>query len=72
VVIGGKVVHAYWRLAPAHDYRTNVALGGSIDLSPVPQAALALAEKQPGCVAGMMWDWTSVIIKATFLYWRPI
>jgi ribosomal protein S6--L-glutamate ligase len=45
VVIGGKIVHAYWRLAPAHDYRTNVAQGGSIDLSPVPQAALALAEK---------------------------
>ncbi len=45
VVIGGKIVHAYWRLAPTHEYRSNVALGGRIDLSPIPDEALALAEK---------------------------
>lgn len=43
VVIGRRVVHAYWRIAPQGDYRTNVAAGGSIDLSPVPEAARQLA-----------------------------
>lgn len=44
VVIGGRAVHAYWRLAQAGNHRTNLAAGGSIDLSPIPQAALDLAE----------------------------
>jgi ribosomal protein S6--L-glutamate ligase len=43
VVIGHKVVHAYWRLAPRDEYRTNVAAGGRVDLSPVPEDALKLA-----------------------------
>lgn len=43
VVIGKKVVHAYWRIAPAGGYRSNVAAGGCIDLSPLPQQALDLA-----------------------------
>ncbi|MBI5064540.1 MAG: RimK family alpha-L-glutamate ligase [Desulfatitalea sp.] len=44
VVIGGRVAHAYWRVAQAGHHCTNVAAGGCIDLSPIPQAALCLAE----------------------------
>jgi ribosomal protein S6--L-glutamate ligase len=44
VVIGRKAVHAYWRLAHEGDFRSNVARGGRIDLSPVPPQALELAE----------------------------
>lgn len=43
VVIGQRVVHAYWRIAPKDEFRTNVSLGGSIDLSPVPEEAKQLA-----------------------------
>jgi len=43
VVIGDQVVHAYWRLAAEGEYRSNVALGGTISLNNVPAAALALA-----------------------------
>jgi ribosomal protein S6--L-glutamate ligase len=43
VVIGRKVVHAYWRKAPEGDFRTNVAGGGQVDLAPVPETACRLA-----------------------------
>jgi ribosomal protein S6--L-glutamate ligase len=43
VLVGDKVVHSYWRVAPPGDFRTNVAIGGRILLDPVPSAALALA-----------------------------
>jgi ribosomal protein S6--L-glutamate ligase len=43
VVIGRRVVLGYWRLALPGNHRTNVAAGGAIDLSPLPQAALKLA-----------------------------
>lgn len=43
VVIGGRVVHAYWRVAPVGDHRTNIGCGGDVDFSPVPEGALALA-----------------------------
>jgi ribosomal protein S6--L-glutamate ligase len=43
VVIGKKVVHAYWRVAPPGGYRTNIAAGGQVDLSPVPAQAQQLA-----------------------------
>jgi len=43
VVIGGKVRHAYWRVAVGQDFRTNISAGGRIDLSPVPDEALSLA-----------------------------
>jgi ribosomal protein S6--L-glutamate ligase len=44
VVIGTKVVHGYWRVAPEGDFRTNVALGGRILLDPVATGALDLAQ----------------------------
>ncbi len=43
VVIGGRVVHAYWRVAGEGEFRTNVARGGRISLNPVPAAAIDLA-----------------------------
>ena len=43
VIIGNRIVHAYWRLAPANEFRTNVAVGGQISLDSVPDAALELA-----------------------------
>lgn len=43
VVIGDRVVHAYWRIAPVKDFRSNVAVGGEIRLDAVPAEATALA-----------------------------
>jgi len=43
VIIGKRIVHAYWRLTPADDFRTNVSVGGQISLDSVPGAALDLA-----------------------------
>jgi len=43
VVIGNQVVHAYWRIAQAGEFRTNVARGGRICLDPVPPKAMDLA-----------------------------
>ena len=43
VVIGRRIAHAYWRINPPHEFRSNVALGGRISLEAVPETALALA-----------------------------
>ena len=43
VVIGNRVIHAYWRIAPEGEFRSNVAVGARISLAPVPQKALDLA-----------------------------
>jgi ribosomal protein S6--L-glutamate ligase len=43
VVIGDKIVHAYWRIAAAGEFRTNLGCGGTISLDPVPEAARNLA-----------------------------
>jgi ribosomal protein S6--L-glutamate ligase len=43
VVVGGKVVHAYWRIAARGEFRNNLAFGGRIDLADVPSGALQLA-----------------------------
>lgn len=53
VVIGGQVVHAYWRIAFDGDYRTNVAAGGRVKLEDVPPGALRLACKTAQCCG---WD----------------
>jgi ribosomal protein S6--L-glutamate ligase len=43
VVIGRRVVHAYWRIAAEGEFRSNVARGARISLDPVPEEALTLA-----------------------------
>ncbi|RZB36300.1 MAG: ribosomal protein S6--L-glutamate ligase [Desulfobacteraceae bacterium Eth-SRB2] len=43
VVIGDRVVHAYWRIAPPGEFRSNVAVGATISLDPVPKNVLDLA-----------------------------
>jgi ribosomal protein S6--L-glutamate ligase len=43
VIIGSQVAHAYWRIAPAGEFRSNVALGATISLDTVPQSILDLA-----------------------------
>ena len=43
VVIGKRIVHAYWRVAAQKDFRTNIAAGGTVCLDPVPEEARALA-----------------------------
>ena len=42
-VIGQRIVHAYWRIASQNEFRSNIALGGSISLDSVPREALELA-----------------------------
>ena len=34
VVIGNEIVHAYWRIAPPDDFRSNVAVGATISFRP--------------------------------------
>lgn len=43
VVIGSRAVHAYWRIAPAGEFRSNISAGGTVSLDPVPDGAVALA-----------------------------
>ncbi|MCE5333453.1 MAG: RimK family alpha-L-glutamate ligase [Desulfobacteraceae bacterium] len=43
VIIGAKVVHAYWRLHREGDFRNNVAQGGAISFDPIPAPALDFA-----------------------------
>ena len=43
VVVGQRVVHAYWRIAAPDEFRSNLALGGRICLESIPREALDLA-----------------------------
>jgi ribosomal protein S6--L-glutamate ligase len=43
IVIGDRVVHAYWRIAPPNEFRANLAVGGTVSLAAVPGRALELA-----------------------------
>lgn len=43
VVVGEKVVSAYWRIAPPGGFYSNVARGGSISFEDVPPTAVNLA-----------------------------
>lgn len=45
VIIGRRVVHAYWRVAAPGEFRSNVAAGGRIRLDAVPEAAIELARR---------------------------
>ena len=43
VVIGKQVIHAYWRIAPENEFRSNVAVGATICFDSIPRPALDLA-----------------------------
>jgi len=43
VVIGRRIIHAYWRIAPPDEFRSNVAVGGQISLKAIPEKARDLA-----------------------------
>ncbi len=43
VVIAGQVVHAYWRIAAAGEFRNNVSRGGTISYDNVPEKGLLFA-----------------------------
>ena len=43
IVVGNRIVHAYWRIAPPDEFRSNLAVGGTVSLEAVPQAAIDLA-----------------------------
>ncbi|MBF0225525.1 MAG: ATP-grasp domain-containing protein [Desulfobacterales bacterium] len=43
VIIGKKVALAYFRIAPKGEFRTNVAVGGSISFDKVPDKAIDIA-----------------------------
>ncbi|MGE5257912.1 MAG: ATP-grasp domain-containing protein [Hyphomicrobiales bacterium] len=43
VVIGRRIVHAYWRIAPEGEFRSNVSVGGRVGLDSVPEEALQMA-----------------------------
>jgi ribosomal protein S6--L-glutamate ligase len=43
VVIGGKLVHAYWRIHAEGDFRNNVSQGGTISFEDIPAEALDFA-----------------------------
>lgn len=44
VLIGKKVVAGYWRLQSADGFLNNIAQGGALDFSPLPDAAVHLVE----------------------------
>ncbi len=43
VVIGDQIAHAYWRIAPPGEFRSNLAVGGAVSLDPIPDSVLDLA-----------------------------
>lgn len=43
VVIGGHLVHAYWRIHVEGDFRNNVTLGGTVSFENIPAEALDFA-----------------------------
>jgi ribosomal protein S6--L-glutamate ligase len=43
VILGKRIVHAYWKESAPGEFRTNVAKGGRITLDPVPEGILNLA-----------------------------
>jgi len=43
VIVGKRIVHAYWKKSTSGEFRTNVARGGKVLLDPVPNEAMDLA-----------------------------
>jgi ribosomal protein S6--L-glutamate ligase len=45
VLVGGEVIHAYWRIARPGDFRSNVSRGARISFTDIPGAALHFARQ---------------------------
>ncbi len=45
VLVAGRVVLAYWRIAPPGDFRNNVSRGGRISFSEIPNDGLRFARR---------------------------
>ena len=43
VVIGGEIIHAYWRIGRENDFRHNVSQGAEISFNDIPEEALGFA-----------------------------
>lgn len=48
VVVQGKAIHAYWRIATGEDFRTNVSQGGQINLEDIPREGVSFAVRLAG------------------------
>ncbi|MCU0597720.1 MAG: ATP-grasp domain-containing protein [Desulfobacterales bacterium] len=53
VIIGDEFFHAYWRVAPAGDFRCNIAIGARIEFNDIPPEAIRLARHTAACCR---WD----------------
>jgi ribosomal protein S6--L-glutamate ligase len=45
VLVGGEVIHAYWRIARSGEFRSNVSLGGQISFKDIPDDGLHFAQR---------------------------
>jgi ribosomal protein S6--L-glutamate ligase len=43
VVVGGRAIHAYWRVSRGLEFRTNVSQGGQIYFKDIPQEGISFA-----------------------------
>jgi ribosomal protein S6--L-glutamate ligase len=48
IIVGRQMVGSYWRLQSAQGFHNNLARGGVIDRSPVPEAARELVLRLAG------------------------
>ncbi len=44
IVLGGRVIHAYWRIRRLGEFRCNVAQGAAISFEGIPEEGIAFAE----------------------------
>ena len=72
VIIGEKIVHAYWRIAPENDFRCNIAVGGRVCLDSIPADALIWRCILLDHAVGMTWESTSVGTKVNSMYLKLI
>jgi ribosomal protein S6--L-glutamate ligase len=45
VLIQGRIIHAYWRIASPGEFRSNVSQGATISFDNIPEDGLAFAQK---------------------------
>lgn len=43
VIMGHRIIHAYWRIMPKGDFRTNLSQGGTVSFDDIPTQGLDLA-----------------------------